>query len=217
MQACWSSWRNEGFVSRSKPSNRRTPPGLPKLIIIDASLVVRCFKCGALEELSRAPIAVTKRVHEEICRRTQQKEALNRLGFRALPRSASAEKQLGRIRGGRAGVRDLGEDSSLARTLAEQAEGESVAFAVDDREALERARAEGVVTLDFLDLLCLLIEIGVDLDKAKSIEKAAMEVNGWKRPKNFDGEIGHIRKERIRCISEGLLGCLTRLQRPSKR
>jgi predicted nucleic acid-binding protein len=135
---------------------RCDPPFPTQRCLVDASAVVRFYKCGALDLLMRTRrVVLSGQVARELKKRPDQRARLDELGaeIRLVRLGSSAWDHFARLRGGVATTRDLGEDETLALALDARAKGEELPLVVFDYAAGRRAQGEGLVTLDFLDTL----------------------------------------------------------------
>lgn len=188
----------------------RCEPRFPaKGVLLDANVLVRFFKCGALDKLKgTVELHLASQVAREFKKIRAQRDALESIEpiiHRVEPGSATWE-QFSRLRGHARSTRDLGEDESLAIALAEANEGNVLPFVTYDKGATSDAERERVVTLDFLDTLAWLVGCGVlSCEEADAIEVAATSAHGWKRPASYPGSIESIRAAR-QSATAGLIG-----------
>lgn len=179
-------------MRKSKERGKARTSFPAQLVVLDASLIVRFFKCGEADLLfSLLPVGLTRAVEEEVKRRRNQKDALAQLHFKKLAADEHARIALDRIRGPSVSKRDLGEDTCLAYCASRPVQERPV-FGVDDREAIRRAAEEGVVTLSFLETLGWLGVLGTPPERLDAIERNAAERNGWRRPTGYNGSIQEI-------------------------
>jgi hypothetical protein len=176
-------------------------------VLLDNSTLVRLWKCEALDRL-RGTVALHVAGHvakEFLAQGPSERAAFGRLGVEVHPvrPGAAAWDAFTRIRGGRFGTRDLGEEESLAVALTEAGEGRLLPFVTYDNPATKRAGVEGIVALDFLDTLAWLVGCGVmTVEEADEIEAMAAPADGWRRPVGYPGTIEGVREARQGAVLE---------------
>jgi hypothetical protein len=170
-------------------------------VLLDASALVRLWKCDALEALAgTVQLHVAGHVEKELGRQgPAERAAFGKL--RAVPHplrvGTRAWELFGQLWGGRHTTRDLGEYESFAVALAMAENAELLPFVTYDLPAASQARQLDLVTLDFLDTLAWLVGCGaLTVERANAIEALASVVDGWKRHPGYSGSIETEREAR---------------------
>lgn len=188
--------------------DRRCDPPFPTPgVLLDNSMLVRLWKCEALEVLGgTVGLHVATQVAKEFkAQGPAERAAFERLGIQSHGvRPGTPEwSHFCLIQAGKYSTRDLGERESFAVALARADEGELLPFVTYDRGATSEAETLGVVTLDFLDTIAWLVGCGaLAAERADEIERLAIPVDGWKRPQGYTGSIESIRSARQVAVVE---------------
>jgi predicted nucleic acid-binding protein len=182
-------------------STPRCDPKFPtERCLVDASALVRFFKCGAIDLLARTSrVVIAGQVAREFKRRPGQRTALAVLGVevRSVKLGSGAYEQFCRLRGATATTRDLGEDETIALALDARARGEALPVVIFDDRAGRDAVAEGLTVLDFLDTVSWLVGCGlIAPGDADALVQRAGPLDGFRPPPGYGGSIESVRAAR---------------------
>ncbi len=180
-------------TAKAAPRSRAVFP--TRVALLDACILVRMHKCNALDRLEGALDFVTaEQVHGEFSAGgPSARAALEALDVdkRSIVPGSPEWVQFARVRDAKEfSTVDLGEDQSIALSLAEQQRGRVVPIATDDAAATRKAAQFGVVTGSFLDILVWLIACSrISNTEAEQLEQVAAVRDGWKRPPAYPGPL----------------------------
>lgn len=189
---------------------RCSPPFPARAVMLDASVVLRFYKCGVLPPpkggiewcsllKGKIDLWMAGQVAKEIRKRPGSRSALESLDVqvKGVTLGSVEWEHFSRLRGGTSSNQDLGEVESVALCLAHGERGVTLPFLTCDIKAGQLARQQGVVVVDFLDTLAWLLSCGVLGEaEAEQLEEKAQARDGWRRPQGVTGELSALVAER---------------------